>query len=343
MTRYVTPVGKNVRSGPVGQIYAQLKTDFGFVGEMFMSLSPAPEVLAATWALLRESLLAGPSSRTDKEVIALGVSLANRWPFCVDAHTVLLHATGDHAVGEAIARGERPADPHHATLLAWARRERPTALPADHVGTALAFHFINRMVSALVGENLFPAGAASSPVVRRAAGTAMARVVRRRLVAGESLPLLALGRRPAGPEPAWADGSPVGTAYAALRQAAEGRVLGERARAVVRAAVEEHDATHPPLGTAWLDGPLAELPADERPAVRLALLGALAPYRITEADVAAWPAPDADLVRLLAFGAFAAVEHVEREIIRGVPGTPPAPSSATASPSASAAAPSGTR
>ncbi|MFC7715255.1 carboxymuconolactone decarboxylase family protein [Nonomuraea recticatena] len=110
-----------------------------------------------------ESLLAGPSRRTDKEVIALGVSVANRCPFCVDAHTVFLHAMGEHALGEAIARGERPAGPRHALLLDWARRERAADLPVDQVGTALACHFVNRMVSALVGENLLPGGMDSSP------------------------------------------------------------------------------------------------------------------------------------------------------------------------------------
>jgi hypothetical protein len=43
------------------------------------------------------------------------------------------------------------------------------------------------------------------------------------------------------------------------------------------------------------------------------VLAALAPYRITEEDVAAWREPsdgDARLVRLVAYGAFAAVERI---------------------------------
>jgi hypothetical protein len=63
--------------------------------------------------------------------------------------------------------------------------------------------------------------------------------------------------------------------------------------------------------------PLATLPDTDRPGVRLALLAALAPYRITDADIAAWrslgspDSADADLVRLLAFGAITAVDRVE--------------------------------
>ena len=52
----------------------------------------------------------------------------------------------------------------------------------------------------------------------------------------------------------------------------------------------------------------------ERPGARLALLAARAPYRITDEDVAAWPAPpftDHCLVHLIAFGAICAVERME--------------------------------
>jgi AhpD family alkylhydroperoxidase len=95
--RYVSPVPTKRATGQVAGVYAQLAADFGLARmPLFMTLSPAPGVLAATWALLRESLLAGHAPRTGKEVVATAVSLANRCPFCVDAHTVLLHATGAH-------------------------------------------------------------------------------------------------------------------------------------------------------------------------------------------------------------------------------------------------------
>ncbi|MEV4892307.1 hypothetical protein AB0K48_23260, partial [Nonomuraea sp. NPDC055795] len=71
-------------------------------------------------------------------------------------------------------------------------------------------------------------------------------------------------------------------------------------------------AGHPPMGGSWLAGALSGLPAAEVAPTRLALLAALAPYRIAEGDVAAWPHTDESLVRLLAFGAVTAVRHAER-------------------------------
>ncbi|MER5643730.1 carboxymuconolactone decarboxylase family protein [Streptosporangium sp. NPDC002524] len=391
----MTPVTPEAATGRIAGVYGQAATDFGLARmPVLMTLSPAPDLLAATWALLRESLVAGPASRTGREVVALGVSVANRCPYCVAAHTTLLHATGDHRLAEDIARGGTPADPGHAALLRWATATRTTSatsatgtasttdatstadargtvdatdatdatgtagaagaasttdaanaayatdttdttdttrpltapFPAEHtaeyVGTALTFHFVNRVASSLLTDSMLPGRLQDSRLVRNLGGRVLARTVRRRFPAGESLPLLA--GPVTTPEPAWAGGTPVGTAFAALREAAgTGRaLLGERARATVLEAVRGWDGEHPAMGGGWLDGPLAGLPGADRPGARLALLAALAPYRVTDADVAAWRVThpdDADLVRLLAYGAITAVEGVEASIRRALP------------------------
>jgi hypothetical protein len=105
-------------------------------------------------------------------------------------------------------------------------------------------------------------------------------------------------------------------AYNALRTAATsgGVLLTAAARTCVLDAVTAWDGSHQPLDTLWLDNLLANLPAGDRPAARLALLAALAPHRTTDAHVTTWRGAhhsDADLVRLLAFGAMAAVNRIE--------------------------------
>ncbi|MFC5213206.1 carboxymuconolactone decarboxylase family protein [Streptomyces coerulescens] len=318
--RHTEPLPPASAAGTVAEVYAQIALDFG-VSEpaTFVVLSSAPELLAPAWALLRESLIAGPGSRTGKELVALGVSLANRCPFCVDAHTVLLHATGDHALAERVARGETPQDAEHARLLAWGRHTRvpgadlePYPFPREHapayVGTALTFHFINRIASALLTENLLPAGAQRFRAVRSIAGRALSRTVRRTARPGQSLALL--DDIDPGEAPAWARGTPVGVAYASLLRAAMrgAGLLDAEDHDLVEAALQDWDGTHPPLG---LDGIWDRR---ERPGARLALLAALAPYRITDEDVAAWRRPehtDHCLVHLVAYGAFIAVDRIE--------------------------------
>ncbi|MGW7200125.1 carboxymuconolactone decarboxylase family protein [Streptomyces chryseus] len=314
--RYTDPLPPRAATGVTADVYAQLSTDFGIEGaSTFVVLSASPPLLTGAWALLRESLLAGRASRTDKQVVAAGVSLANRCPFCVDAHTVLLHATGDHRLAEVIARGEVPTDPGHAALLAWAKGTRtgeageppfPAAHAPEFIGTALAFHFINRVVSSLLTETMLPGNVQRYRLVRSLAGRSLSRTVRREPAPGASLGLL----ETSGPEPAWAAGAPAGTAYAALRAAARqgAALLPEEDRAYVRDAVAASGGEHPALTGDWLPA------RDERPGARLALLAALAPYRITDEDVAAWRGPhhtDHCLVHLVAYGAITATERVE--------------------------------
>ncbi|GHG87864.1 carboxymuconolactone decarboxylase family protein [Streptomyces lanatus] len=321
--RHTEPLPPRSAVGTVAEVYAQIALDFGIAEPAtFVVLSSAPELLAPTWALLRESLIAGAGSRTDKELVALGVSLANRCPFCVDAHTVLLHATGDHALAERVARGEPPRSEQHARLLDWGRHTRvpaaelePYPFPREHapaqIGTALTFHFINRIASALLTENLLPAGAQRLRAVRSIAGRTLSRTVRRTARPGQSLALL--DDIDPGEAPAWAAGTPIGLAYASLLRAAMrgAGLLDADDHDVVEAALQDWDGSHPPLA------PDGFPDRRERPGARLALLAALAPYRITDEDVAAWRRPehtDHCLVHLVAYGAFLAVDRIESAI-----------------------------
>src|SRR5262245_23905726 len=67
-----------------------------------------------------------------------------------------------------------------------------------------------------------------------------------------------------------------------------GEQLSEPARAAVEASVAAWNGAPLPMAGSWLHEPVAGLPEADRPAARLALLAALAPYRITDADVMAW-------------------------------------------------------
>ncbi|MES5818876.1 carboxymuconolactone decarboxylase family protein [Streptomyces sp. RG80] len=325
--RYTEPLPPKAATGRVAEVYAQLARDFGIDEPVtFVVLSSAPELLAPAWALMRESLIAGPGGRTGKELAALGVSLANRCPFCVDAHTVLLHATGDHTLAERLARGEHPGNEEHARVLEWGKRTRipgglgpePYPFPAEHapgyLGTALAFHFINRIVSALLTESLLPGNAQRFRAVRSLTGRTLARTVRRPARPGAALDLLDLPDP--GESPAWAGGTTVGPAYAALLRAAMagGSLLDADDQDLVEEALQDWDGAHPPLGSDVFPD------RRERPGARLALLAALAPYRITDEDVAAWRRPehtDHCLVHLVAYGAFLAVDRIESAFARG--------------------------
>ena len=77
---------------------------------------------------------------------------------------MMLHATGDHRVAERVLRGEQPEDPRAGAAARLGRATRtprapelvpppfPRAHAPAHIGTALTFHFVNRVVSSLITE-----------------------------------------------------------------------------------------------------------------------------------------------------------------------------------------------
>ncbi|MCX5065703.1 carboxymuconolactone decarboxylase family protein [Micromonospora lupini] len=317
--RFFTPVPTKAATGRTADVYQQSRDDFLGPLPTFQVLSAVPEVLAATWSLLREALLAGDASRVERELVAAAVSRANRCQFCVDSHVLLLHALGEHGLAEVIVRGGTPPDPRHAELVRWAQASRSpraadwsSAYRPEVTGTLLAFHFINRIVSALLDEDLLPGGLQRSPLVRSVGGRLYARAARERKEPGRSLPLLDAGTTS---PPAWAGDSPVGVAYASLRAAATrgGDLLGDVARQTVTATVRWEDGRFPARPADWAVDLVRDVPGRDRIGTRIALLAAFAPSAISVGDVALWrlshPA-DADLVRLVAYGAITATDHV---------------------------------
>lgn len=322
--RFFTPAKALAATGLTAEVYGQLRDEFLGPVPTFQALSAVPEVLAATWALMREALLAGDASRVDRELVASAVSRANRCRFCVDAHVMLLHALGEHELAEVIARGGTPPEPRHAELAGWAEASRSPKAAAwtspygpEVTGTLLAFHFINRIVSALLDPDLLPGGLQRSHAVRSVGGRLYARTARERKEPGRSLSLLDAGSTA---PPAWAGDSPVGVAYASLRNAAlqGGDLLGDVARQTVTATVRWEDGKFPARPADWAVDLVRDVPGTDRIGTRIALLAAFAPSAISAGDVALWrlshPA-DADLVRLVAYGAITATDHVARALI----------------------------
>ncbi|GIH02605.1 alkyl hydroperoxide reductase AhpD [Rhizocola hellebori] len=321
--RFFIPAPAKAAIGLTAEVYRQLREDFLGPVPAFQALSAAPEVLAATWSLMRESLLAGNASRVDREVVASAVSRANRCRFCVDAHVILLHALGERELAEVIAQGETPQHPRHAELVGWAQASRSPEAGSwtspyrpEITGTLLAFHFINRIVSALLDPDLLPGGLQRFPVVRSAGGRLSAKAARAPKTPGRSLSLIAEGT---AEPPAWAGDSPVGVAYASLKNAAGqgGALLGEMARQTVTGTVSWENGRFPNEPGLWAADLIRDLSGKDRAGTRIALLAAFAPSAISPADVAVWRLSypdDADLVRIVAYGAITATDHVAQAL-----------------------------
>lgn len=313
-TRHVRVVPPRRARGVVADVYRQVVRDFGMLAPPVLLHSSAPDVLAASWMILRETLLAqGVAGRAAKEAVATGVSLANSCPYCTDVHGMTLAALA-------------PAPADHEAVREWARASSagtahaeppfPPGEAAELIGVAVAFHYYNRMVNVFLRDSPFPAHVPESakPRARQVLGGVL------RSSAGGPRPGDSVDLLPAVPrqdEPDWAgDNAVIATAFARAYAAVE--TAGERSvPAAVRDLVRDRLATWrgeaPGISRSWVDDVVAGLSDADRPAGRLAVVVALAPYQVDDDIVAAFRATapgDDTLVELTAWAGMAATRRI---------------------------------
>src|SRR3984893_9690447 len=119
--RYVSPVRRGAAQGLAGRVYAQVEREFGVLAPSLALFSPAPQVLAASWLMLRETLLVTRKvDRATKEAVATTVSLGNTCPWCVTVHSTMVSGLADGLV-LADHPAESIADPRLRAVTTWAR------------------------------------------------------------------------------------------------------------------------------------------------------------------------------------------------------------------------------
>ncbi|MEO7262451.1 MAG: carboxymuconolactone decarboxylase family protein, partial [Jatrophihabitantaceae bacterium] len=109
----------------VTRVYRQAERDFGMLAPPVALHSPAPGPLAASWMMLRESLLAdGLVSRGAKEAVAAAVSLGNACPYCIAVHSATLSGLLGSPTAAAVSSDniDSIADPEVRAIAQWARR-----------------------------------------------------------------------------------------------------------------------------------------------------------------------------------------------------------------------------
>jgi alkylhydroperoxidase family enzyme len=334
--RYVSPVRRSAARGLVGRVYEQVEREFGLLAPSLALFSPAPEVLAASWLMLRETLLVGRAvDRSAKEAVATTVSLGNACPWCVSVHSTMLSGL---AGGLVLANypAERVADPRLRAVTTWAQDCRteggavlhepacPAGEAAELIGTVVLFHYYNRMVNVFLTEVPLPPGAP-----RMALGPVM-RILDRRLrpaamrthepgTALELLPAAALPR-----DLSWVSGDPVTEdAYArgcAAVEAGGTRSVPPSVRDLVLAELADWHGEPRGPSRSWADTAVSSLPQADQPAGRLALLTALASAQVDRSVVQAFRSSqpgDSALVELTAWASFAAARRVGTWIPRG--------------------------
>lgn len=332
--RHVEPVRYGGARDGVAQVYQELERDFGILAPPVALHSPAYEPLAASWLMLRETLLVpGLASRAEKEAVATAVSTTNECPFCVRMHSAtlssLLPGRSPSATEDDPVRPASITDPAVSALADWAKENsvrdpadrHPAPFPAEQtpemVGVAVLLHYYNRMVNLFLGEAPLPPGAPlkSLGAVMRILMWLIGSAVRTEPAPGVSLDLL-----PSAPLPedlAWAAGNPViaeafARAAAAVEEAGH-RSVPESVRELLHAELTAWDGRPRGISRAWVEDGTAALPPQDRAAGRLALLTAMASYQVDDTAIARFregnPA-DGALIDLTAWASLTASRRI---------------------------------
>ena len=302
--RHVKPVRPSAARGLVSKVYQQIERDYGFLAPPISLHSPSPEVMAASWLMLRETLLAsGRADRVMKEAVASAVSEANACPYCVEVHDATRRSMD----------GTHNAD----AVWAWAYGG-PPPFPDDQleecVGVAVTFEYVNRMNNVFLPESPIPArvpGLARKQVRRTLGGVAAPG--KRTIEPGGSLGLLPAAQLPE--DLSWAARhATIAGAFArasAVIDSAGVRSLPGEVRELVHTRLSG-DAADIGLSRSWVDHAVAELPSGDRAVAKLALLTALASYQVDDDVVASARracADDAALVELTAWASLTAARR----------------------------------
>lgn len=292
--RYVSPVMPATAGGLVGRVYAQAEQDFGMVAPPLALHSPAPSLLAAAWAMLRETLVvAGEADRTQKEVVAASVSAANTCPYCVAVHTAAAQEVTPGLDAAGIASGTLTS-PLLRETAQWARSSAvpgsaaapPPGNFAELAGVAVNFQYLNRMVTIFLPESPLP------PMTPKAIGGWVMGMLGSAMTSARAVPGASLDALPDAQLPeefSWAAGdsriaATLAGATAAIEDAAA-PVVAAPVRELVAGRLRAWDGRPPGPSRAWADEAVAVLDEADRPAGRLAILTALAPHQVGKADV----------------------------------------------------------
>lgn len=331
--KYIQPAAPETQQRRIADVYHQAKRA-ALLSPPLMLHSPSPDVLAAVWMMWSETLVVRGVDRAKKERIAAEVSRGNECPYCVDVHTLVLQGAGSSEFAPDQPQQTANASQHSA-LSAWAQATRnPDAEilrrppftereAPELIGTALFFHYLNRIVNVFLENNAIPLPGALNGL-RALVNRVGAATVGRTIFASGTQPGSSLGllpEHPAWSDAPWADANPhVQGAFARAAfaiEAAGERSVPERIRALVEARLQTWRGETMPMSRKWVENAIVDLPEDEQPAARLMLLTALASYQVDESVIRAFrrvQPQDEHLINATAWASFAAMRRINHWI-----------------------------
>jgi len=290
-----------------------------------------PRVMAGLWAISREAYIAGHTGRALREAVASEISKINQCPYCVDVHTAMLHGLGNGEVAQAIVYDKDAMDGVSRDVVDWAtanlspksnilRRPPFTANDAPKfIGTALLFHYLNRMAHLFLPDSPLPVPS-SFAWLKRNLGIVFGKTVGSKIAtltaSSDTFPL-ADEVTALPPEFNWALAderiAAAFSLFAKVIEEAGAFYIDVKVRELLLSKLDQWQGDQPGLGQAWLEESVTGQDKAQRPAARLALLTAFTSYQVNDSDIASFreqTKSDAALIALTSWASFQAMKKV---------------------------------
>jgi alkylhydroperoxidase family enzyme len=305
LVRHITAASVRRSTGLNRRVFAQMQRENAGVHGPFLVHASQPTLLAAVWALFRETQLAGGVPRAHQETIALLVAEENRCPWCIEAHELALQT--QPRVPEVVAWYSAHPDPLEAT-------PHPAFTPETfvaHRAAVLLWQYINRITNVLLVDSAWQRfGSWRAPLTRVMGRVFGAFFLHRRYEPGRAL--VFVSDAPLPKHLAWArPHRPIAAALAYFHQQIQqiGTAhIPPTVQGFVLEFVRAHRGQIMGLSRRWADDAVELLESDQRPLAKLLVLTALASYQIDDVVVQSVRASlptDADLLAVLAWGSYA--------------------------------------
>jgi AhpD family alkylhydroperoxidase len=303
LVRYIDVV---VPTGSISKrVLAQMQLENAGVHGPFLIHGVQPQLLAALWALFRETQLASGVARVDQESIALLVAQENRCPWCIEAHQLALHRQ-PASVAMAAWYLASP-DPLQHSQITGLNNQAMVA----HRAAVVLWQYINRMTNVLLVEsawqNLGPWRKPMTQVMGQVFGLLF---LQRRYTPGRALEFIADAPLPA--HLAWASehqyiAKALAYFHQQVNQAIKG-IIPDQVQSFVLHYLQKHRGQPVSLSRRWSNDAVQLLEPEQRTLAQVLLLIALASYQIDDdlmLQLRRTVASDADIVAVLAWGSYA--------------------------------------
>lgn len=334
---YIQAVRPNDATGELDDLYKQIRNDFQLVPPITL-FSANSDMLAGLWAIARESQLAqGLVSRSDKEAVSSAVSSMNNCSYCVDAHIGILHGSSEHDTAKAMLSNDFDSIENTQTkaYVEWALatlspqsqqlKEPPFSKSEapEIIGTALSYHYINRMVAVFLGNSPLPVNTDSALLrsigTRIFGATAGKSIANKKVEAGKSLKFIPEAALPK--DFSWAEpNQAIANSYAGfntLMEKAGEDTIAPEIRELLEEKLNNWSGEEMGISRQWLEEAIKNLDTKHLSTARLVFLTALSPYHVDEEiinDFQKHHPSESELLCVCCWASFSAIKRISQWI-----------------------------